>query len=324
MKLSDISAAIKGSLRAATDPSVTQLSTPEDAEAGSLVLCLVEKWVQKTLDAMPAGVVTSSSLAPHFLGVLPTIIIDNEAEALTNLLRVFAIAPRPTEHRIHPSAEIAVTASLHETAVIGPHCTIGYDSVIGESVRLYPGVVVGNDVRIGRQSIVLPNAVVMDGVRIGSHTVIGPGAIIGHEGFSVHNHELRPHIGSVTVGDHSSIGANSCVDRGTIGTTHVGAYTHADNLVQIGHNVRIADHVIICGQVGLSGSVTINDGVVIGGQAGVTHGVEVAKGVMIAAQSGVTKNLETPGRYSGHPAEPNQTRLRRLANLKRMVEDETS
>ena len=324
MKLSDISAAIKGSLNAATDPSVTQLSTPEDAETGSLVLCLLDKWVQTTLAARPAAVITSAALAPQFHEAMPTIIIEDEGEALTKLLRLFARSPRPSDHRIHPSAVIAATATVHDTVIIGPHCTIGHDCELEEGTRIYPGVVIGDGVKISAFSTIYPNAVLMDGVRIGTHTVIGPGAVLGHEGFSVHDHELRPHIGSVAVGDHSSIGANSCVDRGTIGTTNVGDYTHADNLVQIGHNVHVADRVTVCGQVGLSGSVTINDDVTIGGQAGIKNGVEVAEGVMIAAQSGVTKTLDTAGQYSGHPAEPNQTRLRRIATLKRLVEDKTS
>ena len=320
MKLSEICVAINGVLNDSEDRSVHRLSTPEDACQESLVLCLKDKWVQRTIEAQPRAVVTLPGLADRFPHQIATIVIADPPSALTGLLKLFA-APTAVPASIHPTAVVDPTASIHSTVSIGPHCVVGPYSTLAANVRVFAGSVIGERVDVGVKSIIYPNAVLMDDVSIGAHSIVGPGAIIGYEGFSIDQGEIRPHLGTVVIGEHSSVGANSCVDRGTIGKTQLGAHTHTDNLVQIGHNAKIGDHVLLCGQVGVSGSVTIGDHVMIGGQAGIKHGADVSPNVMVAAQSGVTKDLKQPGQYSGHPAEPNQQRLRRMASLKRLVKD---
>ena len=161
------------------------------------------------------------------------------------------------------------------------------------------------------------NAVILAGATIEHHCWIGPGAVIGSDGFGLDAQGRLAHIGRVVIGAEVTIGANTCIDRGTLGETRVGAHTHIDNLVQIGHNAEVGSGVVLCGQVGVAGSAVIGDGAVIGGQAGVAQHARVGHGCRVAAQSGVTRHLKGPGTYSGHPAEPDQERLRRIARVRK-------
>lgn len=321
MKLSDISKAIDGELFADSDPTIKRLATPGESSSDSLVLCVQKALISEIIDTRPAAVITVLKLIPHLPADLPTIVVRDQESALTKLLEMF-LAPKPTPRpRLHPSASIDPSAVIALTASIGAHCTLGADCQIGEGARIMPGAVLGEGVQIGDQCVIYPNAVILDHVQISSHTVIGPGAVIGFDGFSIAQNRLRPHIGNVVIGPESSIGANSCVDRGTIGNTTIGAKTHLDNLVQVGHNVRIGDESIVCGQAGIAGSANLGSEVVVGGQAGISQSITVTDRCAIAAQSGVTKNIEVSGRYSGHPAEPNRKRLRRLVALRKLAKD---
>lgn len=323
MKLSAICDAVNGRLDSDSDPTVTGLTTPRDADVGALVFCIEAALVDLSIAAKPPAVMTLPKLAKRFPAGLPKIVVEDPARALTVLLTLFA-KPSYYEEHIHQSAAIHPSAQLHDSVTVGPHVSIGKDCRLAAGVRVMAGAVLGERVSIGTNTIVYPNAVILDDTKIGQSSIIGPGAVVGYEGFSLDRHRLRPHIGKVEVGSDSSVGANACIDRGTIGRTLIGDSTHLDNLVQIGHNVRLENQVTICGQAGIAGSAVIGENSVIGGQAGIANGITVSRQVMLAAQSGVTKTLAVSGRYSGHPAEPNQARLRRLAKLRKLVEGDNT
>jgi len=270
-----------------------------------------------------AGVVLVTPGLAHILPehTLP-LICDNAASLWSRIIRHFhpVSAHRQPPIGRHPSAVIDSTAEVHESARIGPLCIIEANAHIGPDAVLHGGVFIGVHAHIGEQVELLPKTVIMDHCRIGERTRIGPGAVIGGPGFGLDAEGPIPHLGRVLIGTDASIGANTCIDRGLVGDTLIGNGAHLDNLVQIGHGAFIGAGAVLCGQVGVAGSARVEPGVVLGGQVGVADHVRIGSGVRVAAQSGVTRDLPQPGDYSGHPAEANRQRLKRLARLKRLTE----
>ena len=181
-------------------------------------------------------------------------------------------------------AVLAETAVLGEDVHVGAFVSIGEHSSIGDGGIIEAGVRIGNHVTIGKNCRIHPNAVIYDNCVIGNEVIIHAGAIIGADGFGYkfrdNRHIKVPHVGNVEIDDHVEIGANTCIDRGALGATRIGAGSKIDNLVQLGHNNIVGRNVIICGQSGISGSCTIEDGAILAGSAG------VADHVTIGAQGG--------------------------------------
>lgn len=192
---------------------------------------------------------------------------------------------------IHPTAFIDKNARIADGVSIGAHCVVGKGSVIGPDTRLSAGVKLGDRVRIGSECTIYPNAVIDDGAEIGDRVILRAGAVVGSAGFGfVRNGKDMipfPQVGKVFLEDDVEIGANSCVDRGALGETRIGAGTKIDNLVQIAHNVSIGKRVVIAALSGVSGSVSIGDDCVIGGQVGVADHVTIDDTVVIGAKSAV-------------------------------------
>ncbi len=191
--------------------------------------------------------------------------------------------------RVEPGAVVETGATVGDRCHIGPNATIGRDVVVGDDVRIGAGVYLGH-------------------CRLGSGCSIYPGARIGSEGFGFALDGAArvriPHLGLVVIGDDVDIGANTTIDRGTVGDTVIGSGTMIDNLVQIAHNVVIGRGCVIAGQVGIAGSARIGDLVVIGGQAGIAGHLTVGSRAMIAARSAVKGDLAAEGTYAGAPAVP--------------------
>ena len=253
------------------------------------------------------------------------LIVDDADLAMARVLELFAPAPQAREPGVHATATVAPTAALGEGVAIGPHCTVGPVAVLGDRVALGPGVVVAAGARIGEDTVLHAHSVVQERCVIGARCALHPGVVIGADGFGYRPAPdgrgivKIPHIGIVVVGDDVEIGANSCVDRAKFGSTIVGDQTKIDNLVQIGHNCVIGRACLICGHVGLSGSVTIGDGVVVAGGVGVADNLSIGAGATIAARSGVICDVPAGETWGGIPAgnlretAPNYAAFRSLA-----------
>lgn len=211
---------------------------------------------------------------------------------------------------VDPSAEIGPFALVEAGAAIGPRCRIGAHASIGA------GVVLGPDCRIGAHAS-LSHAV------LGARVYIYPGARIGQEGFSFATTKEGflsvPHLGRVVLGDDVEVGANSTIDRGSTGDTIIGAGSRLDNLVQVGHNVRLGRCCVIVAQVGIAGSVELGDFVQVGGQAGIAGHLSIGAGARIGAQSGVMADVPARAVVAGSPAQPRTDALRQIATLKRLA-----
>lgn len=217
---------------------------------------------------------------------------------------------------IHPTAKIGAGCHIEALAVIEAGVEIGAGSLI-ES-----GAVIKQNVRIGAGAKIGSNAVISH-AQIGDHVSIYRGVCIGQDGFGFAvdpaGYVKVPQLGRVIIGDHVEIGANTTIDRGAGPDTVIGAGTWIDNLVQIGHNVRIGRGCIIVSQAGISGSTVVEDYVAIGGQAGLTGHLKIGKGARVAAQSGVMRDVPAGEDVMGSPALPSRQFMRQVAALAKLI-----
>lgn len=246
-----------------------------------------------------------------------------------NPMRVFAdILGTWQSHHHTQQTGIDPRAVIHAQAVRGNNVSIGAFTIIEEGVVLGDNTVVmshcfiGKNSHIGTNCLVYSNVVIREEIVIGNNVIIHAGAVIGADGFGFvldkGAHYKIPQIGTVMIGDDVEIGANTTIDRSTVGATKVGKGTKIDNLVQIAHNVEIGEHCIICAQAGIAGSTIIGNYVTLAGQAGITGHITIGDGAIVAAQAGVTKNIPAKEIVSGYPATPHKEAIILHAHTKKL------
>jgi len=216
---------------------------------------------------------------------------------------------------ISPKAYIGCNCEIPDETSIGSFVAIGDRVRLGKRVTLHPGVVIGDDVVVGDDCRLYPNVTVYNSCTIGARVIIHSGAVIGSDGFGFAtdekgNHVKWPHTGTVQIDDDVEIGANVTVDRGTFGKTHIMQGTKMDNLVQIGHNVKIGKNCLIVAQAGIAGSASLGRNVVLGGQAAVKGHIHLDDGAMVAGKSGVHSSVPKGAIVSGYPAIPHKDWLK--------------
>ncbi|MFI5335457.1 MAG: UDP-3-O-(3-hydroxymyristoyl)glucosamine N-acyltransferase [Opitutales bacterium] len=235
--------------------------------------------------------------------------VENPSAALAGICSRLeqALWPRPAPG-VHPSACVAPGARVDATATVGPLCVVEDGAVVGPRAILQASVFLGHHAQVGEGSWLQPGVVVAAECLLGRRVRLQPGVIVGADGFGYEfvqgRHEKIPQVGIVVIGDDVEIGANSTLDRARFSRTEVGEGTKIDNLVQVGHNVVIGRHCILCSQVGISGSTTLEDYVILAGQVGVAGHITLSQGSKAGGQAGVTADLK-PGAYvNGTPAIP--------------------
>lgn len=237
------------------------------------------------------------------------IFVENPSVALAKLCARIeqSLWPKPAPG-VHPSAVVAAGAEVQESAYVGPLCVVEAGAKVGAGTVLQASVFLGADAIVGANCWIMPGCVVAAGCTLGDRVRLQPGVIVGADGFGYEfvkgRHEKLPQIGTVIIGNDVEIGANSTLDRARFSRTEVGEGTKIDNLVQIAHNVVIGKHVILCSQVGISGSTKVEDYVILGGQVGVGGHITIGKGAKAGGQTGISFDIE-PGSYvNGTPAIP--------------------
>jgi UDP-3-O-[3-hydroxymyristoyl] glucosamine N-acyltransferase len=230
---------------------------------------------------------------------------------------------RPMPKGVSSKASVASTAKLGTNVAVGHFATIGENVVIGNSVTIFQGVSIEAGSSIGDDSIIYPNVVIYDGTRIGRRCIIHAGVVVGSDGYGFALHQGRhhkiPQIGIVRIEDDVEIGAGTTIDRAALGETVIGEGTKIDNLVQIGHNVKIGKHCLLVSQVGIAGSTELGDYVSVAGQSGFSGHLKIGHRVQVAAKSAVLEDVPDDTKVMGSPAVPFKEFARRHAAVKRLA-----
>jgi UDP-3-O-[3-hydroxymyristoyl] glucosamine N-acyltransferase len=229
------------------------------------------------------------------------------------------------EPGVHPSAVVGRGATWQDPVEIGPNAVLGRGVQLGRNVRIGAGCILGDGVAVGDDSQLYPSVTLYAGTALGKRVIVHSGAVIGSDGFGYipgkggDAHRKIPHVGRCLIGDDIEIGANTCIDRGSVDDTIIGSGTKIDNLVHIAHNVRIGARCLIMAQAGIAGSCQVEDDVIIAGQAGVSDHVTIGRGARLLVQSGTLADIPPDGTYFGTLARPHREYLRGQAALYRLT-----
>jgi UDP-3-O-[3-hydroxymyristoyl] glucosamine N-acyltransferase len=298
---------------------VSQVASLENADAQHIGFLTHSKY-RKQLAGTRAGAVILGK-ADSGLTRLPRIVCDDPYLYFAKVSTLFNPPPvaQPGVHRtavVERGTRIPVSASIGAGAYIGRGVKLGRGVVIGA------GCYLGDAVEIGAASRLHARVTVYPGCRLGQRALVHSGAVIGADGFGIALEQgiwrKIPQIGRVLIGDDVEIGANTCIDRGALDDTVIEDGVKLDNLIQIGHNVRIGAHTAIAGCAGISGSTRIGKHCMIGGGVGIVGHLDIADRVVIHAAAVVTKSIRKAGTYGGHPAEDSRSWARHVALLRHM------
>lgn len=304
--LFQIAAIVQGNVVGDQNTVVVAISPIDNITAGSLVFVDSRENLQRAEQSEAAVILvdqqTNSSLKP-------IIQVTHPFKAFVQILKYF-YPSKPVPIGIHPTAIIAENTTLGKNISIGPYVTIEAGSSIGDNCVIKGHVNIGHNVTVGADTTLHPHVTIYDNCQLGARVSIHASTVIGSDGFGytfVEGQHLKfPHLGQVIIEDDVEIGANTVIDRASMGATVIGAGTKIDNLVQIAHSVKLGKHNILCAFTGIAGSTTSGDHVIFAANVGVSDHVRIDDGVILAARAGVppNKHLLEGNIYLGNPARP--------------------
>ncbi len=306
ISLNDIARLISGHVIGDGQIMISALSPIDDIAPNALIFAEGDDNILRAQNSPAAAVMVSQ---PHPELTKPIIQVSNPFHAFIHLLGHF-YPPKAPEIGVHPTAIVAPDAILGKNVSIGPYVIINSQCQIGDHAVIKGHVHIGHNVTIGAHTVMHPHVTIYDNSHIGNHVTIHASTVIGSDGFGYTladgQHMKVPHVGHVIIADHVEIGANSVIDRATIGATMIGEGTKIDNLVQIAHSVKIGKHNILCAFTGIAGSSTSGDHVIFAANVGVSDHVKIDDGVILGARAGVPpkKHLRQGNIYLGNPARP--------------------
>ncbi|MBC7319988.1 UDP-3-O-(3-hydroxymyristoyl)glucosamine N-acyltransferase [bacterium] len=314
--LKEIAQLINGRLYGPPELVITGINSPDLAKETDICIIYDEKFLELAKGHNVGAVVIKEGLTID----KPHIVVDDPRAVMPTLLNLFV---KKKELRgIDNTAIIGNNCTIPESCFVGPYVVIGDNVKLGERVVIMAGSKIGDEVIIGDDSVVGYNVVVEDRTIIGKRVKIQPGAVIGKEGFGFYRSKdgyIRiPHLGNVIVEDDVEIGANSIVDRATLGSTVIKKGTKIDSLVLVAHNVKIGEDTAIAGQTGIAGSSEIGNRCMLGGQVGIVDHVKIGDDSIILAQAGVIGDIPSNSIFSGTPARPHRDWLKAQAILLRL------
>ena len=295
----------------------------DDAQVNQLTFISSEKQVSKLASTGASAVIVPSSTS---LGAAPQntcllSVADPEMAFITCLRHL--CPEKPNSGMVSPKADIAASAVISAGSFVAPFASIGAHSSIGKNCQIHAGCRIADHVTVGDNCVLHPNVVLYDGVVLGNNVTIHAGTVIGSDGFGYklrHGEHVKfPQVGTVVIESNVEIGANTCIDRASLGATRIGEGTKIDNQVHIAHNVQVGSRALLCGQVGIGGSTVIEDYVVLAAQCGVADHVRVGAQALVLAQAGVTKDIEAKDQVMGFPATNRREALHQMAALRKIA-----
>lgn len=318
-----IAAFLGGTVEGDSNTKVNTFAKIEEAGPGCLTFLANPKYTHYIYSTKAGAVLVSNTFEVDGDISAALIRVDNPYEALSRLMRMVDQVLNPQPTGIEQPSFVADGVTIPDEAYIGAFAYVGEGVELGKGVKIYPNVFIGRGAQIGEDTILYPGAKVYPRCKVGKRCVIHAGAVIGADGFGFApnaegKYEKIPQMGIAVIGDDVEIGANTTVDRATMGQTVIGEGSKLDNLIQVAHNCTIGSDTVIAAQAGVAGSTHIGSHCMIGGQVGFAGHISVGDNVQIGAQSGVPNNVEAGSRVMGYPAVDSRDFLRQAALIKRL------
>lgn len=318
MTLEELAERVGGEVKGEKAVRIRGVAPPETAQETDITFAENEVYFRRAVQSSAGAIVTNRVYEET---KKPLLLVENVRVAMAYALSLFYPEPSYPAGR-HETAVVSPEAKVDDSAWIGPYCVVEAGAEIGPRTVLIAGVYVGRGVRIGADCRLFPQVTIYPGVQIGNRVRIHAGAVIGSDGYGYVFHEGRhlkiPQIGTVQIGDDVEIGANVTIDRGAMGPTLIGEGTKIDNLVQIGHNVKVGRHCILVSQVGIAGSTQLGDYVTLAGQVGLAGHLRIGNRVTIAAKAGVMHSIPDGETWLGIPACPASQAKRQLVAIQHL------
>lgn len=305
-----IAGIIQGEIVGNSSVIVNGLAKIEEGSEGKLSFLSNPKYEEYIYSTGSSICIVNETFVParELPSTLTLIKVENAYACFAKLLEFYDQMKRK-QPKIEPNSYISELATVGKDLYLGANAYISDGVVIGNNVVIYPNSFIGDNVKIGNNTIIHPNVSIYSDCQIGSNCVIHAGAVIGADGFGFSPDENGvfskvPQIGIVIIEDNVDVGANSTIDRATMGATIIRKGAKIDNLCQVAHNVEIGENSAMAAQVGIAGSAKIGKRVLIGGQAGISGHITIADGTMIVAQSGIPNSVKKPETLMGAPGIP--------------------
>ena len=289
---------IQGRVEGDENATVNTFAKIEEGKKGAISFLSNPKYTHYIYDTESSVVLVNESVELEHPTKATLIRVNNAYECVAKLLQLYE-SMKPNKKGIDSLAFIDATAKIGKDCYIGPFVAIGPGVVIGDGCVLHPHVTIGENASIGNNTEIYSNAVVYHHCKIGNNCVLHAGCVIGADGFgfapSADGYDKIPQIGIVTIEDNVEIGANTCIDRSTMGSTYIRKGVKLDNLIQVAHNVEIGENTVMAAQGGIAGSTKVGKWCMFGGQVGMAGHITIADQTNVGAQAGISNSVKKSG-----------------------------
>lgn len=295
---------VQGIIEGDENATVNTFAKIEEGKPGAISFLSNPKYTHYIYDTQSSIVLIDKSVELERPSKATLIRVDNAYECVAKLLQLYE-SFKPKKSGIDSLAFVSPSAKIGENVYIGAFAYIGDNVVIGDGCQIYPNVVICDNAKIGNDCLFYPNVTIYHDCKIGNRVTLHAGSVVGSDGFgfapSENGYDKIPQIGIVTIEDDVEIGANTCIDRSTMGSTYVRKGVKLDNLVQIAHNTDIGENTVMSAQVGVAGSTKVGQWCMFGGQVGIAGHIKIGNKVFLGAQSGVPSSLDDNQTLIGTP-----------------------
>lgn len=295
----------------------------EEGIPGALSFLANPKYTSFIYETQSSIILVNKDFIPEHPIQATLIKVDNAYESLAKLMTLYQNA-QPHKEGIDSLAFVSPKATIGDNVYIGPFAVIDDGAVIGQGASIQAHAYIGSNVTVGNHTIINPHVSVYHDCKIGQRCIIHSGAVIGADGFgfapSADGYEKIPQIGIVILEDDVEVGANTCIDRATMGATVIQQGVKLDNLIQLAHNVQVGSHTVIASQTGVAGSTKIGQWCMFGGQVGVAGHIQIGDRVNVGAQTGIPKSQKSDQILMGYPAIDSKLFARSSAIYKKLPE----
>ena len=296
---------IQGEVVGDENATVQTFAKSEEGMPGAISFLANPKYASYLYETQSSIVLVNKDFEPEKEVKTTLIKVNNAYESVAKLLTLYEMS-KPKKTGIDPLASIASSAQIGENVYIAPYAVIGEGVVIGNNTQIHANAVIGDNAKVGNNCIIYPNATVYHECRIGNNVILHAGSVIGADGFghapAADGYEKIPQIGIVIIEDNVEVGANTCIDRATMGATIIRKGVKLDNLIQVAHNVEVGSNTVMASQCGIAGSTKIGEWCMFGGQVGVAGHSKIGDRLNVGAQTGIPGNMKGNQTVMGSPA----------------------